>query len=201
MQVERIQSNNNIITPQRIKRYNSNNSVSFKSRSHMLQASKNRPQELFKKIVKSTQESLVHKEVTMILSGAIGTFVGMVAAVLTGGNPLLMVAGLGAGLVAGSIPVILFMSNPKNDVPELTLSNPVMDCIRAIKEIREEEREQKERERRIEAKLPPLAERGFPQAPEPWEVRAQRWTRESEEAKRQAEIYKVNRALERKTGY
>lgn len=200
MQVERIQSNNNIITPQRIKRYNSNNSVSFKSRSHMLQASKNRPQELFKKIVKSTQESLVHTEINMILSGAIGTFAGAVTAALTGLSPLLMVAGLGAGLVVGAIPVILFISNPENDVPGVNMATP-MDFFRELKEWRDEAREQRARERRRAAELPPLAEREDPRPPEPWEVRVARWNREREEAKRQKEINKVNRALERKTGY
>lgn len=36
---------------------------------------------------------------------------------------------------------------------------------------------------------------------EPWEVRVEEWNRKSEEAKRQKEVWKVNRALERKTGY
>ena len=200
MQVQRIQNNNNLISSQRVKKHTSDSKVSFKSRSHMLQASKNRPQELFKKIVKSTQESLVHKEINMILSGAVGTALGAIGAVLTGGNPLVMVAGLFGGLVAGAIPVILFMSNPKNDVPELDIATP-MDFFRELKEWREEEREQKERERRIEAKLPPLAEREDPRPPEPWEVRVAIWNREREEAKRQEEVRKVNKALERKTGY
>ena len=61
----------------------------------------------------------IKKSLNVVLGGGIGTFAGMLGSVFTNSTPLLMVGGLGAGLLFGAIPLIKFMLNSNNDIPEI----------------------------------------------------------------------------------